>query len=190
MNTLEQLTAKIEEGQKVIHGALPNGLEYYYAQLAQVINEAGEIIEKAPPVRINFYREGEAYGAFSNFSKHPIYIYQVIWKTSEAAFQAQKFFDDDIRRKILEAPNPTEAKRLGRSKQARRDWEQVKVAVMYEVIRAKFTQHEDLKELLLSTGDAYLAEHTKNDKFWGDGGDDTGKNMLGRSLMLLRAELK
>ena len=56
--------------------------------------------------------------------------------------------------------------------------------------RAKFTQHETLKSLLLSTGEAKIFEHTENDSYWGDGGDGSGKNMLGRILMEIRAELQ
>jgi len=50
---------------------------------------------------------------------------------------------------------------------------------MLEVVRAKFTQHEDLKAILLGSGDALLVEHTENDDYWGDGGDGSGKNRLG-----------
>ena len=60
---------------------------------------------------------------------------------------------------------------------------------MREALRAKFTQHPDLKELLLRTGSAQLVEHTANDNYWGDGGDGSGKNRLGILLMELRAEL-
>jgi len=57
-------------------------------------------------------------------------------------------------------------------------------------VRARFSQHEDLKRLLLDTGDAKLVEHTTNDDYWGDGGDGSGKNMLGRLLMEVREELR
>ncbi len=57
---------------------------------------------------------------------------------------------------------------------------------MKNVIIAKFTQHEDLKKKLLDTGDYKLVEHTKNDNIWGDGGDGTGKNLLGKCLMEVR----
>lgn len=57
-------------------------------------------------------------------------------------------------------------------------------------MRAKFTQHDDLKELLLSTDDATLVEHTANDRYWGDGGDGSGRNMLGNILMQIRSEIK
>ena len=54
---------------------------------------------------------------------------------------------------------------------------------MHKALVAKFTQHEDLKEQLLATGNSFLVEHTKRDKYWGDGGDGgngtIGRNMLG-----------
>jgi predicted NAD-dependent protein-ADP-ribosyltransferase YbiA (DUF1768 family) len=43
--------------------------------------------------------------------------------------------------------------------------------------------------VLLATGDAELVEHTTNDSYWGDGGDGSGKYMLGRILMQLRDRL-
>ncbi|MFC2585604.1 MAG: NADAR domain-containing protein, partial [Corynebacterium matruchotii] len=43
---------------------------------------------------------------------------------------------------------------------------------------------------LLSTGDAYLIEHTKNDSYWADGGDGSGKNRLGEVLMAVRDSLR
>ena len=61
---------------------------------------------------------------------------------------------------------------------------------MYEALRAKFTQHEELKTILLDTADAELVEHTKGDAIWADGGDGSGKNLLGKLLVKLREELR
>ena len=44
--------------------------------------------------------------------------------------------------------------------------------------------------MLLGTGEATLVEHTSNDAYWGDGGDGSGKNMLGQILMKIRDELR
>jgi len=77
-----------------------------------------------------------------------------------------------------------------RSKPLRADWEEVKDKVMREALYAKFTQHPNLHEKMLATGNADIIEHTKNDSYWGDGGDGTGKNMLGVLLMELREELQ
>ena len=43
---------------------------------------------------------------------------------------------------------------------------------------------------LLETKDCKLVEHTKNDKFWADGGNGSGQNKLGILLMKIREELK
>jgi hypothetical protein len=60
---------------------------------------------------------------------------------------------------------------------------------MEKALIAKFTQHEDLRALLLGTGDAPLIEHTANDDYWGDGGDGSGANRLGILLMKVRQTL-
>jgi N-glycosidase YbiA len=59
-----------------------------------------------------------------------------------------------------------------------------------EIRRAKFSQHPQLQELLLGTGEAGLVEHTANDDYWADGGDGTGRNRLGVLLMQVRSELR
>ena len=57
---------------------------------------------------------------------------------------------------------------------------------MYEGLRHKFLQNEDLRVKLLETGDKKLIEHTDKDKFWGDGGNGKGENRLVILLMKLR----
>lgn len=140
---------------------------------------------------IEFYSVANEYGEFSNFAAYPINLDGKRWPTSEHYFQAQKFKDTRLREKIRKAKSPMIAARLGRdrSKPLRRDWESVKVDVMTRAVRAKFSQHEDLRELLLDTGNAKLVEHTANDSYWGDGGDGSGRNMLGRILERVRGEL-
>jgi N-glycosidase YbiA len=140
---------------------------------------------------IHFYRGSDEYGCFSNFSPHPIRLGGKRWPTSEHYFQAQKFEDPSHREAIRKIKSPMIAARMGRDrkKNLRRDWESVKVSVMTEAVRAKFTQHEGLRNILLSTGNAKLVEHTENDDFWGDGGDGSGRNMLGQVLMRVRDEL-
>ena len=140
---------------------------------------------------IRFYSVGDDYGEFSNFAEYPIKLGGKSWPTSEHYFQAQKFEDPKYREKVRKANSPALAARLGRDRKQklRRDWESAKVGVMRQAVEAKFTQHPDLRELLRSTGDAKLVEHTENDDYWGDGGDGTGKNMLGRILMQVREKL-
>ncbi len=141
---------------------------------------------------IKFYSAKENYGEFSNFAPYPIKLKGKVWKTSEHYFQAQKFSGTDYENKIRKAPSPMKAAELGRTRKVkiRSNWDNIKDNVMYEALLAKFTQHSDLKALLLSTENKILIEHTENDDYWGDGGDGKGKNKLGKLLMKLRNNLK
>lgn len=141
---------------------------------------------------INFYSTADEYGCFSNFSRHSIFLKGKRWRTSEHYFQAQKFAGTPHEEDVRLAKTPMQAANLGRSrkKPLRSDWESVKDNVMREAVRAKFTQHDDLRAILLATGDARIVEHTSNDDYWGDGGDGSGMNMLGKILMEIRAELR
>ncbi len=140
---------------------------------------------------INFYRVKDPYGEFSNFAAFPIALKGRTWRTSEHYFQAQKFVGTEHEEAIRQQPSPMIAARMGRSRKRplRADWEQVKDDIMREAVLAKFSQHETLRELLLATGDAEIVEHTKNDRYWGDGGDGSGQNMLGKILMEVRGML-
>lgn len=140
---------------------------------------------------IYFYRVNDPFGEFSNFYSAPIDLKGLIWPTTEHFFQAQKFTSQEIQEKIREEISPMEAAKLGRSRDypLRPDWDNVRDDIMRQALMAKFTQHDKLKQLLLSTKGKQLVEHTKNDSYWADGGDGTGKNMLGILLMELRDKL-
>jgi N-glycosidase YbiA len=142
---------------------------------------------------IRFYGQRHVpYGVFSNFSDHPITIDGRKWKTSEHYFQAMKFVGTPYETQIRDAPTPGNAKTLGASRNVslRADWETVKDRIMYDAVLAKFTQHDTLKTILLGTGDAIIIEHTSNDRYWGDGGDGTGRNQLGKTLMKVRDRIR
>ena len=133
----------------------------------------------------------DEYGEFSNFARYPIHLKGKVWPTSEHYFQAQKFEGTEHEETIRNTKNAFTAARLGRRlAPLPEDWDNRRIDVMYEAVRAKFTEHRELRALLLATGDAELVEHTKNDHFWADGGDGSGQNWLGKILMDVRDELK
>ena len=68
--------------------------------------------------------------------------------------------------------------------------DQVKYDVMIKALQAKFSQHKDLKDILLGTGNKTLVEDAKYDNVWGVGSDGKGQNLLGKALMQVRGELK
>jgi ribA/ribD-fused uncharacterized protein len=141
---------------------------------------------------IQFYRVSDDYGCLSNFSPHQVRLKGKVWPTSEHFFQAQKFAGTEHEEEVRQANSPMIAARMGRSRKRplRRDWQSVKDNIMREAVRAKFTQHADLREVLLGTGTATLVEHSERDDYWADGGDGSGRNMLGRILMELREQLR
>lgn len=141
---------------------------------------------------IYFYRVSEPFGCFSNFSAHGFEKDGKYWATSEHYFQAMKFVGTEHEEELRLAPTPKEVAKMGRdrSRPLRKDWEEVKDTIMYEALKAKFAAHPELRAILLGTDDAQLVEHTEKDSYWADGGDGTGKNMLGLLLMRLRDELR
>lgn len=148
--------------------------------------------DKMTIMAIYFYSTKNAYGEFSNFSKHPFELEGLGWPTTEHYFQAQKFSDKEYQEKIRITSSPMIAARLGRSREVplRKDWEETKDEVMFRAVMAKFQTDAVLKELLLSTEDEEIIEKTTNDYYWGCGTDGTGKNMLGLILMRVREELR
>ncbi|CAF0713235.1 unnamed protein product [Adineta steineri] len=125
---------------------------------------------------IHFYDLDKPYGEFGNFYPAPIQLDGFIWPTTEHYFQAQKFaYDINRVRYISQLPTPRDAFDYAQyhNSAVRPDWKNVKDKVMFRACMAKFTQHPHLKYKLLLTGHRTLVEHTKNDSYWGDGGDGT-----------------
>lgn len=141
---------------------------------------------------IKFYEKDQPYGFFSNFSNHAVYLKNKIWMTSEHYYQSQKYANTDYEDKIRLAPSPLIAAKMGRDNRfpVKPEWKNVKNNIMREVLFAKFTQHPELKNKLLKTSPLTLVEHTENDHYWGDGGNGSGKNMLGKLLMEVRSSLQ
>ena len=136
----------------------------------------------------------------SNFYKHKMTFENVVYATSEHAFQAAKCPNTDegqqYKRMIIECAEPGEAKRRGRECPIREDWDKVKVKIMREILRIKFSDPY-LKDLLFSTENDYLVEGTLwHDNFYGicilkncsKCKNQKGHNHLGEILMEVREE--
>lgn len=141
---------------------------------------------------IRFYKVNDKYGCFSNFSKHGFELSSKFWSTSEHYFQAQKFAGSNFEEEVRLAKTPMEAAKMGRdrSKPLRTDWEEVKDEIMMKAVLKKFETHNDIKDILIATGDEEIIEETTDDYYWGCGTNGTGKNVLGKILMEVRSILK
>ena len=128
---------------------------------------------------------------FSNFSPHAVDINGILYPTAEHAYHAAKFDDENIRNEIRNARSPLKAFQLGkRYKELRKNnWDDIKVNALYEIIKAKAKQHEDVTKALLATGKEEIIEDNPHDEFWGNGKDGKGQNNTGKLLMRIRDEL-
>lgn len=146
---------------------------------------------------IRFYRANEEpYGCFSNLYKRKVLFEGEAFETAEHAYQAGKARKPHVRAWILSAPSPALVAMAAHGLywwDIRSDWSKIKFDRMRDVLRAKFTQHDDLRELLLSTRNARLVESATVDnsvnRLWGEV-NGVGRNMLGTLLMEVRDELR
>ena len=149
-------------------------------------------------------------GLYSEFSKHSN------WSKSHFTFKDKSFVcleqaymynkavinhDPATARKICYTSDPREIKELGSSVTVtnHNEWNDVKGNLMVELVRAKYTQNEDLKKLLLDTGNRKLGE-TGRDSFFSIGLPLThpdvlnsakwkSDNQLGKALETVRRDI-
>lgn len=131
------------------------------------------------------------YRFLSNFYGAPVEFEGLTYPSVEHAFVAAKTLNQSERVHIAHIGTAREVKAYGRKLKLRPDWEQVKLGIMEELLRQKFTRHDELYAGLTSTGDQELVEgNWWGDKFWGvDLKTNQGQNHLGMLLMKIRSEL-
>ena len=86
----------------------------------------------------------------TNYYMCTVKVDNLIFSSSEAAYHAEKFLDEDIK-KLMTKLIPDEAKHVSRelARFIRPDWDNVKYDLMEKVVLEKFKQNpECLKELL------------------------------------------
>lgn len=123
----------------------------------------------------------------SNFVPASVMLDGVRYATVEHAFQAAKTLDPK-ERELFQNINPAEAKKRGRQVKIREDWEKVKISVMRDLLKQKFSKGM-YKEKLVATGNQELVEGNYwGDVFWGVCRGE-GQNNLGKLLMEIRDSL-
>ncbi|HMQ95128.1 NADAR family protein [Amaricoccus sp.] len=146
---------------------------------------------------IRFYRSSERpYGAFSNLYRRAIEFEGQAYPTSEHAYQAGKARKPEVRAWLMAAPSPALLAMAAHGLyqwDIAPDWSRTRFDRMRRVLWAKFTQHPDLADLLVSTGAARLIETATVDnavnRLWGEVEHKGGRNMLGLMLMEVRERL-
>lgn len=125
------------------------------------------------------------YRWLSNFHESNVYFENLIYTSTENAYQAAKCVDAKKRLEFL-GITPSQSKKLGRSVEVRSDWQDVKYDIMALVVFDKFYRNLELRTLLVNTGSKYIEEtnHWK-DMYWGVY-NGVGENNLGKILMKVR----
>lgn len=145
-------------------------------------------------------------GPFSQWYKSPIQDGELTFTCAEQMLMYRKaklFNDGDVMHMIMRTNNPREHKHLGRQvKNYKNDvWVKVRQEIAVQNNFLKFTQNEELKKLLLSTGDLTLVEASPYDIIWGIGrGLDfpylanknqwRGQNILGYALTEVKRRIR
>lgn len=143
---------------------------------------------KTPPSQIVMFRGELAF--LSNFYPAKTIYEGIEYKTAEHAFQAAKSIDEKDRLYIKSAATPGDAKRMGYAIKLREDWSKVKLQIMKDCLKSKFTLNPSLRKKLLDTGELELVEtNFWKDDFWGKC-TEAGQNHLGKLLMEVRQEIK
>lgn len=154
---------------------------------------------------IGFHNPDEEYGFLSNWYLSDFVIDGIDFSSMEQYMMYKKailFQDADVAKKILNTQDVGKIKALGRQVKNYDDvvWNGRRQLIIYEGLLEKFRQNQDLRERLLETGDAILAECAVQDKIWGIGLSMTdekrfllsrwrGQNLLGFALMEVRDKI-
>ena len=154
---------------------------------------------------IFFWGTRGTHGYMSNWFIAPFVIDGTEFSCVEQFMMYKKavlFGDTLTSKRILSAKTPGTMKKLGRAvtPYVEEVWRENRFSIVYEGVKAKFSQNPQLLHKLLETGDALLVEASPEDPIWGIAMTATearkcspeewkGENLLGKVLMQVRADL-
>ncbi|WP_433474877.1 NADAR family protein [Spirillospora sp. CA-142024] len=127
--------------------------------------------------------------ALQNDCPAPVEVGEVVYPSVVHAYWALSTADPEARDRIRAAGRPYDAQQIAEGVPRVQDWPQIRTAVMAGLLRAKYTQHPDLAEVLLGTGDAPIAYTGTESDHWITRGEK-GRNWVGRLLELVRSEMR
>lgn len=124
---------------------------------------------------------------FSTFTEHSVTTELGTFPTAEAAIQAYKNpNDEDYVKSQRKSNSALMSRNMGKKTTIREDWDNVIEDVIYLVYKAKFDQHPELQQNLMNTGLRPIIYCTHIDRIMGNGNDENGLNILGKTLVKLR----
>ena len=135
------------------------------------------------------YKTGNTIG-LSNFSQHKIKSDIGVFHSSEAMFQSYKNLSDKkYVFKLQHTIIPQIARNIGKKQITDQLWEKKQFDIMVEILYLKCVQNKDVFTTILKSGLRPFVQHTKTDCYWGNGGNDTGCNYLGKAWDRVRENI-
>lgn len=148
-------------------------------------------VNRETSTEVYFYTA--AFYPLDNFSAHAVSIWGKTFPTVEHAYQWKKFVatQPEVAQNIFSAASPHLVKEISESNKAKTTeaWYSERIAVMEEVLRAKTSQHKDVRDILEKTESRTIIENSPVDGFWGNGVDGKGENIVGKIWMKIREDL-
>lgn len=154
---------------------------------------------------IGFHNPEEEYGFLSNWYLSEFCFDGIAFSSMEQYMMYQKavlFCDGESSERILTTDDVAEIKAIGRGVARYIDsvWAGRRQIIVYRGLTEKFRQNPNLRNELIATGEAVLAECAVKDRIWGIGlsmKDERrfdldawkGQNLLGYALMEVRRDL-
>lgn len=137
-----------------------------------------------------FFYEHEFY-VFSNYSSFMLEWNGKLYPTSEHAYHSEKFEDENLKEQLRNTRSAHDSQVFANTNKdkRRKDWDDVKLDIMREILKAKVSQHPYVMKKLVESGDKELIEDSWRDDFWGWGPNKDGANHLGKLWMEIRSEL-
>lgn len=155
---------------------------------------------------VMFWRPDYQYGSFSQWYPSQFVSEpgsKQVWACAEQFMMVQKaklFGDEKSATLVMATTDPAKMRMIGRGIKpfVQKTWDEKCDEIVYNANLLKFTQNENMKILLLSTGNRTIVEASPYDRIWGIGFDQNdamanvrrwGENKLGKALMRVRETL-
>lgn len=192
-------TTQSNPEQRVTKAEYLRAIEYFEKQPPRTTERTapdpadGPVTAHAPAIKL--YRghpqkpaAGPDVRVLRNEHPAPIIFGGVTYPSVAHAYWALAVADPEVRDTIIKGDTGRLPHALAAEAPRREGWENARTAVMTGLLRAKFDQHPDLAEILLTTDDGTVL-YDDQSAFWGDNGGG-GRNWTGRLLELVRSELQ
>lgn len=135
-----------------------------------------KLVEDAEPDPVLFDVGDETGGEFSSFSNSALKSVEIDGTTYSTvthyfvAMKAREAKNDELYEKVIASPSAKAVKVLEKKIVLKEEeWEPKQDAIMLKAVRAKFTQHPEIRTKLMETGDRPIGFADARDIYWGIG---------------------